>query len=186
MRQKLDCLSFTLIGSDCWAVRCQCWSRQECQSGYLRNGRTGRRFLGLEATAWWSWSDSNQQPKCYGTLVGVRPTPLGRTPIQDAGCFVVLRDYPGVLRRAAHVGRLFISVRLCGNDIRLGPPFSDFLWPEIPFSRKQRNRLRRLWPQDEMLPILFGGTGQKCAHPPIRADGVNMRQVRGFGVGEPI
>src|SRR5882757_11043387 len=66
------------------------------------------------------------------------------------------------------------------------PPFSDFLWPEIPFSRKQRNRLRRLWPQDEMLPTLFGGTGQKCAHPPIRADGVNMRQVRGFGVGEPI
>src|SRR5712672_3476386 len=24
-------------------------------------------FLWLEATAWWSWSDSNQPPKCYGT-----------------------------------------------------------------------------------------------------------------------
>src|SRR5712671_6827496 len=43
-----------------------------------------------------------------------------RTPIQDAGCFVVLCDYPCVLRRAVHVGRLFISVRLYGNDIRLG------------------------------------------------------------------
>src|SRR5712671_3006839 len=65
---------------------------------------------------------------------------------------------------AVHVGRLFISVRLCGNDIRWGPPFSDFLSAEIPFSLKQRSLLRRLWPQDEMLPTQFGGTDQKCAH----------------------
>src|SRR5712672_1763350 len=25
------------------------------------------RFPRLEATAWWSWSDSNQPPECYGT-----------------------------------------------------------------------------------------------------------------------
>src|SRR5712671_450815 len=24
-------------------------------------------FLRFRATAWWSWSDSNQPPKCYGT-----------------------------------------------------------------------------------------------------------------------
>src|SRR5712671_3544149 len=83
MRQKLDCLSFTLIGSDCWAVRCQCWSRQECQSGYLRNGRTGRRFLRLQATAWWSWSDSNQPPECYGTRGCPTSSPC-RTPGTDS------------------------------------------------------------------------------------------------------
>src|SRR3954451_3452833 len=32
-------------------------------------------FLWLETTAWWSWSDSNQLPKCYGTwLVSDQPT----------------------------------------------------------------------------------------------------------------
>ena len=33
------------------------------------------RILRLETTAWWSWSDSNQPPKCYGTwLVSDQPT----------------------------------------------------------------------------------------------------------------
>src|SRR6266576_5422496 len=96
MRQKLDCLSFTLIGSDCWAVRCQCWSRQECQSDYLRNGRTGRRFLRLQATAWWSWSDSNQPPKCYGTWFESDQLPWSDT-LQIAGRFAVLLDFPGFL-----------------------------------------------------------------------------------------
>src|ERR1700704_1497281 len=90
---------------------------------------------------------------------GWRPTNSpGRTPIQIAGRFAVLLDFPAFLylinyqsvmdhgssptnspgrtppdRLAArHVG-LFISVRLCGNDILLGLPPPLFSAPKIPF-----------------------------------------------------
>src|SRR5882757_2392035 len=41
--------------------------------------------------------------KVLWNMVGVRPTPLVDTH-PDTGSFTVLRDYPGVLRRAVHVG----------------------------------------------------------------------------------
>src|SRR4051812_36316474 len=33
-------------------------------------------FLRLRATAWWNWSDSNQQPKCYGSRALRRRTAM--------------------------------------------------------------------------------------------------------------
>src|SRR5712671_5729602 len=54
-------------------------------------------------TAWWSRSDSNQPPKCYGTWLVSDQLPWSDTH-PDTGSFAVLRDYPGVLRRAVHVG----------------------------------------------------------------------------------
>src|SRR4030088_3462602 len=33
------------------------------------------QILRLQATAWWSWSDSNQPPKCYGTWLGSEQLP---------------------------------------------------------------------------------------------------------------
>src|SRR5712671_4642351 len=41
-------------------------------------------FLRFRATAWWSWSDSNQQPECYGKSCCPTNSP-GRTPVQIAG-----------------------------------------------------------------------------------------------------
>src|SRR6266576_506796 len=42
------------------------------------------RILRLQATAWWSWSDSNQPPECYGMRACPTSSP-GRTPFKIAG-----------------------------------------------------------------------------------------------------
>jgi len=43
-----------------------------------RKSRKAR--LGFETTAWWSWSDSNQPPKCYGTWFESDQLPWSDTP----------------------------------------------------------------------------------------------------------
>src|SRR5258705_11174309 len=48
------------------------------------------------ATAWWSWSDSNQPPKCYGTWLESDQL-LWSDTMQIAGRFAVLLDFPGFL-----------------------------------------------------------------------------------------
>src|ERR1700716_1971385 len=54
------------------------------------------RNLRLQATAWWSWSDSNQPPKCYGTWFESDQLPWSDThAVRPAFC--VLLDFPGFL-----------------------------------------------------------------------------------------
>src|SRR5712672_3272347 len=52
------------------------------------------QILRLQATPWWSWSDSNQPPKCYGTWFESDQLPWSDTH-PDRRAFVVFRDYPG-------------------------------------------------------------------------------------------
>ena len=140
----------------------------------------------------------------------------GRTPIRIVGhlLFSVIilaagqtRTSNQILRKAVrvrpahHVG-LFISVRLCGNDILLGLPLPLFSGPKIPFPGNREAGLRRPRGQDEMLPSLFGGilaAGRRVALPGARLERgdktenqnrpsrwVNRWQVRGFGAAAPI
>src|ERR1700704_5174115 len=50
-------------------------------AGYRISSVAGERarILRLQATAWWSWSDSNQPPECYGIWACPTSSP-GRTP----------------------------------------------------------------------------------------------------------
>src|SRR5882724_6057045 len=83
-------------------------------------------------------------------MVRVRPAPLVGHPSRSPGvllyCVIILAFFAGRSTSA-----LLISVRLWETAFYLGRHFRIFLWPEIALSRKQRNRLRRLWPEDEML-----------------------------------
>ena len=81
------------------------------------------------ATAWWSRSDSNQPPKCYGTWLVSDQLPWSDTH-PDTGSFAVLRDYPGVLRRAVHVGPTGPFLKAGFLEIPLlwkSPSIADFL-----------------------------------------------------------
>src|SRR5712675_1904258 len=97
-----------------------------CRSA-ARKSRKAR--LGFETTAWWSRSDSNQPPKCYGTWLVSDQLPWSNTH-PDTGSFAVLRDYPGVLRRAVHVGPTGPFLKAGFLEIPLlwkRPSIADFL-----------------------------------------------------------
>src|SRR6266436_2272326 len=59
-------------------------SRHSKHGGRLTPPVTGSQSSPKCATAWWSWSDSNQPPKCYGISWCPTNSP-GRKPIQIAG-----------------------------------------------------------------------------------------------------
>src|SRR5712671_3502289 len=62
-----------------------------CRSA-ARKSRKAR--LGFETTAWWSWSDSNQPPECYGRWYESDQLPWSDAH-PDRGRFDILRDLPG-------------------------------------------------------------------------------------------
>jgi hypothetical protein len=67
--------------------------------------------------------------KVLWNMVGVRPTPWSDTH-PDTGSFAVLRDYPGVLRRAVHVGPTGPFLKAGFLEIPLlwkSPSIADFL-----------------------------------------------------------
>ena len=85
--------------------------------------------------------------KVLWNMAGVRPTTWSDTH-PDRRAFVVFRDYPGSWSdsneqpdfkesgsspTSPRRRTLFISVRLCGNDILLGLPLPLFSGPKIPF-----------------------------------------------------
>src|SRR5215217_4991412 len=53
-------------------------------------------ILRKRSTAWWSWSDSNQPPKCYGTWFESDQLPWSDTP-QLRRAFAVLLDFSDFL-----------------------------------------------------------------------------------------
>ena len=57
------------------------------------NRLKAQAFLRLRATAWWSWSDSNQPPKCYGTWWVSDQLPWSDTD-PDRRAFVVTCGWP--------------------------------------------------------------------------------------------
>jgi hypothetical protein len=110
--------------------------------------------------------------------VRVRPTPLVRHPDRGRLLFSVIILAAGRLERAAKVlgkrfeseqpttsNLLFISVRLCGNDILLGSPFR-LLWPEKPLSRKQRTAVAETRSDQVRRPTFCQILDQHCALPP--------------------
>src|SRR3954471_18002319 len=58
--------------------------------------RAAMNFLWLEVTAWWSWSDSNQQPKCYGTWLVSDQLTWSDTPSRSSNvslfCLILLAN----------------------------------------------------------------------------------------------
>src|SRR5712671_7288893 len=82
-------------------------------------------FLRFRATAWWSWSDSNQPPKCYGTWFESDQLPWSK-PIQIAArtrsansidLEPRLRDLGSILsERRADV---FLAVLTNGTHVRI-------------------------------------------------------------------
>ena len=145
-------------------------------------------FLWLEATAWWSWSDSNQPPKCYGTWLVSDQLPWSDTH-PDRRAFVVFRDYPGSWSDSNEQPdfkesgssptspprrTLFISVRLCGNDILLGLPLPLFSGPKIPFPGNREAGLRR--PRGPRLRCAEPVWRNSCGRTP---SGASRRALRG-------
>ena len=132
---------------------------------------------------------------------GSSPTnSLGRTPLQIAGRFAVLLDFPGFLIlesttrvlwnmgvRPAHLIGHRASVRLCGNDILLGlrPPL--FSGPKIPFPGNREPDCGDPEGEDEMLPSPFGGilaAGRRVALPGARLErGIKLRINRAVPMG---
>src|SRR5712672_4400543 len=159
-------------------------------------------FLRLQATAWWSWSDSNQPPKCYGTWLVSDQLPWSDTH-PDRRAFVVFRDYPGSWSDSNEQPdvkesgssptspprrTLFISVRLCGNDILLGLPLPLFSGPKIPFpGNREADCGDPGRPKDEMLPSRFGrilAAGRRVALPGARLErGIKLRINRAVPMG---
>src|SRR3981189_561846 len=111
-----------------------------------RQRRAAAGFLRLRPTAWWSRSDSNQPPKCYGTWLVSDQLPWSDTH-PDTGSFAVLRDYPGVLRRAVHVG------------------------PTGPFLKAGFLEIPLLWKSPSIADFLSASTGVRrgglVGHPPV-------------------
>jgi len=120
---------------------------------------------------------SEDHIRAIGALVVTLVGHPSRSPGVLLFCVIILAFFAGRSTSA-----LLISVRLWETAFYLGRHFRIFLWPEIALSRKQRNRLRRLWPEDEMLLTLFGGTGQKSA--PI-GGGCTLRNRRSANLGRP-
>ena len=107
--------------------------RHACDGAPVRSFRVwrprARPVVSPAATAWWSRSDSNQPPKCYGTWLVSDQLPWSDTH-PDTGSFAVLRDYPGVLRRAVHVGPTGPFLKAGFLEIPLlwkSPSIADFL-----------------------------------------------------------
>src|SRR5712671_3318003 len=77
----------------------------------------GQSFLRLRATAWWSWSDSNQPPKCYGTWFESDQLPWSDAyPVRRR--FAVLLDFPAFL--------ILEPTRVLWNMVRVDQlPWSD-------------------------------------------------------------